>query len=81
MQGFARHVLVDRMVDLAQKMRELRMAATVHDDAAAVGPADDPEAVGRRARAVLETPPAWASDMPLKVDAGYGRSYAEAKPD
>jgi DNA polymerase-1 len=56
---------------------DARMLLTVHDELVLEAPEAKAVAVGDKLREVMEN--VWPLDVPLKVDLGIGRNWAEAK--
>ena len=53
------------------------MLLTVHDELVLEAPEPNAQGVGRRLVEVMEN--SWKLDVPLKVDLGIGRTWADAK--
>jgi DNA polymerase-1 len=53
------------------------MLLTVHDELVLEAPADRADAIGKRLVDKMEG--VWKLDVPLKVDLGVGRTWADAK--
>jgi len=80
-QGTAADLLKVAMIavqrELDQNLRGVKMLLTVHDELVLEAPAEQAEAVGKRLVDKMEG--VAKLDVPLKVDLGIGRSWAEAK--
>jgi DNA polymerase-1 len=68
-------IQVQRMLDT--EARDVKMLLTVHDELVLEAPADKAEAIGKRLVDKMEN--VYKLDVPLKVDLGVGRSWADAK--
>ncbi|MGZ3406748.1 MAG: DNA polymerase I [Polyangia bacterium] len=68
-------IQVQRVIDT--EARDVKMLLTVHDELVLEAPADRADAVGKRLVDKMEG--VWKLDVPLKVDLGIGRTWADAK--
>ena len=68
-------IAVQRVIDTEAK--DVKMLLTVHDELVLEAPADRADAIGKRLVDKMEG--VWKLDVPLKVDLGIGKSWAEAK--
>jgi DNA polymerase-1 len=68
-------IAVQRFIDT--EAPEVKMLLTVHDELVLEAPETGAQAVGERLKHVMEN--AWKLEVPLKVDLGLGRSWADAK--
>ncbi|HWE29537.1 MAG TPA: DNA polymerase, partial [Polyangia bacterium] len=69
---------VQRMLDQDNKGNSgTKMLLTVHDELVLETPAADAEAMGKKLVDKMEN--VWKLDVPLKVDLGIGRTWADAK--
>ena len=68
-------IAVQRYLDADEP--QTRMLLTVHDELVLEAPEARAETVGTRLKQVMET--SWQLAVPLKVDLGLGRSWADAK--
>ena len=66
---------VQRVLD--NETKDVKMLLTVHDELVLEAPADQADAVARRLRDKMEN--VVKLDVPLKVDLGIGRTWADAK--
>ncbi len=80
-QGTAADLLKVAMIavqrELDRDLRDVKMLLTVHDELVLEAPADKAEAVGKRLVDKMEG--VAKLDVPLKVDLGIGRTWADAK--
>ncbi|HOV75954.1 MAG TPA: DNA polymerase I [Candidatus Hydrogenedentes bacterium] len=77
-QGSAADIIKRAMVrlDAALEKTRARMLLQVHDELLVECPAEDVDAVAEEMRRIMEN--AIALDVPLKVDVGTGRNWADA---
>ncbi|HEX8953246.1 MAG TPA: DNA polymerase, partial [Polyangia bacterium] len=68
-------IAVQRVIDTDAK--DVKMLLTVHDELVLEAPAERAEAVGKKLVDKMEG--VWKLDVPLKVDLGIGKNWAEAK--
>jgi DNA polymerase-1 len=68
-------IQVQRVIDT--EMRDVKMLLTVHDELVLEAPADKADAVGKKLVDKMEG--VAKMDVPLKVDLGIGRTWADAK--
>ena len=73
-QALARIAIGEQMLMVAKKYK---VVMTVHDAVACVVPQDEIETAMEYVGICMRIRPAWAPDLPLNYEAGYGRSYAE----
>lgn len=76
-QALARIVIAQQM--LALRTAGLHIAFQVHDENVAVVPTPRlKQDMGTMLR-LMSTPPAWAPDLPVAAEIGYGANYGDAK--
>jgi DNA polymerase I len=68
-------IQVQRVIDT--EARDVKMLLTVHDELVLEAPAERADAVSKRLVDKMEG--VWKLDVPLKVDLGIGKNWAEAK--
>jgi DNA polymerase-1 len=68
-------IKVQRFID--DEAPAVKMLLTVHDELVLEAPRAQAEAVSGKLRAIMQE--TWPLDVPLKVDLGIGRTWAEAK--
>jgi DNA polymerase-1 len=68
-------IQVQRVLDT--ESRDVKMLLTVHDELVLEAPTEQAEAIGKRLVDKMEG--VWKLDVPLKVDLGIGRTWADAK--
>ncbi|HWE31409.1 MAG TPA: DNA polymerase I [Polyangia bacterium] len=66
---------VQRVIDTEAK--DVKMLLTVHDELVLEAPKERADAIGKRLVDKMEG--VWTLDVPLKVDLGIGKNWAEAK--
>jgi DNA polymerase len=71
-QALARIIIGEQMLMIAQKYR---VVMTVHDAIACIIPKDEAEQGQEYVELCMRLRPAWASELPLNCEAGYGESY------
>lgn len=73
-QALARIVIGDQMLKIAERYR---VVMTVHDAVACVVPVEDVIPAQSYVEACMRMRPAWAPDLPLNCESGYGKSYGD----
>lgn len=73
-QALARIVIGTQMLMVAKKYR---VVMTVHDAIACIAPAAEAETAKEYVELCMRLRPAWAPDLPLNCEAGYGDSYGD----
>jgi DNA polymerase I len=68
-------IAVQRFIDESEP--QVKMLLTVHDELVLEAPEARAEVAGERLKQVMES--SWQLDVPLKVDLGIGKSWADAK--
>jgi DNA polymerase-1 len=68
-------IQVQRVIDTEAK--DVKMLLTVHDELVLEAPADRADVISKRLVDKMEG--VWKLDVPLKVDLGIGKNWAEAK--
>jgi DNA polymerase len=71
-QALARIIIGEQMLMIAKKYR---VVMTVHDAIACIIPKDEAERGKEYVELCMRLRPAWASELPLNCEAGYGESY------
>ena len=75
-QSLARDIIGDMVLELD---KQFGVALQVHDEIVCIVPEHEAEAAKIKMLEVMSTPQGWYSDLPLAAEAGYGRSYGDAK--
>lgn len=73
-QALARIVIGEQMLLVAKKYR---VALTVHDAIGCIVPRDEAERAMEYVELCMRIRPAWAPELPLNCEAGYGESYGD----
>jgi DNA polymerase len=73
-QALARIVIGEQMLLVAKKYR---VVITVHDAIACVAPEAEADRAKEYVELCMRIRPAWAPELPLNCEAGYGESYGE----
>lgn len=73
-QALARIVIGTQMLMVAKKYR---VVMTVHDAIACIAPTAEAETAKEYVELCMRLRPAWAPDLPLNCEAGYGDSYGD----
>ena len=73
-QALARIVIGEQMLMIAKKYR---VVMTVHDAIAIVAPESEAETAKEYVELCMRLRPAWALNLPLNCEAGYGKSYGD----
>jgi DNA polymerase-1 len=68
-------IAVQKFID--EEEPQVKMLLTVHDELVLEAPESRAETAGERLKHVMEN--AWQLAVPLKVDLGLGRTWADAK--
>ena len=71
-QALARIVIGEQMLMVAKKYR---VVMTVHDAIACIVPTDEAETAKEYVELCMRLRPAWAPELPLNCEAGYGQTY------
>ena len=73
-QALARIVIGEQMLMVAKKYR---VVMTVHDASACIVPESEAETAKEFVELCMRLRPAWAPELPLNCEAGYGQSYGD----
>jgi DNA polymerase len=73
-QALARIVIGEQMLMIAKKYR---VVMTVHDAIACIVPEAEAETAKEFVELCMRLRPAWAPELPLNCEAGYGQSYGD----
>jgi len=73
-QALARIIIGEQMLMIAKKYR---VVMTVHDAVTCLIPEDEAEQGKEFVEMCMKLRPAWAADLPLNCEAGYGQSYGD----
>ena len=73
-QALARIVIGEQMLQVAKKYR---VVMTVHDAIACIAPHEELDVAKAYVEACMRSRPAWAPDLPLDCETGYGESYGD----
>jgi DNA polymerase I-like protein with 3'-5' exonuclease and polymerase domains len=73
-QALARIVIGEQMLLVAKKYR---VVMTVHDAIACIVPEAEAETAKEFVELCMRLRPAWAPELPLNCEAGYGQSYGD----
>ncbi len=71
-QALARIVIGEQMLMVAKKYR---VVMTVHDAICCIVPTDEAETAKEYVELCMRLRPAWAPELPLNCEAGYGQTY------
>lgn len=77
-QALARIVITDAMSRIERELK-VRVALQVHDEVVVAAPAERAKEVQSAVRKIMQTPPAWAPDLPLDSEGSVAFRYGEAK--
>jgi DNA polymerase len=75
-QALARVVITEQMLRIA---RRYRIVLQVHDEVVVVTRETQKDQAIADITKIMSTPPAWAPDLPVACDAGWGYSYGDSK--
>lgn len=73
-QGLARIVIGEQMLRIAKKYK---VTMTVHDSIGCIAPEEEAARAQEYVEMCMRIRPAWAPELPLNCEAGYGRSYGD----
>lgn len=73
-QALARIIIGEQMLMIAKKYK---VVMTVHDAIACIAPEAEAETANEFVQMCMRLRPAWASDLPLNCESGYGKSYGD----
>lgn len=73
-QALARIVIGEQLLRVAKKYK---VVMTVHDAIGCIVPEDEVEEAMHHVEEIMKVRPAWAPDLPLDCEGGYGNSYGE----
>jgi DNA polymerase len=73
-QALARIVIGEQMLLVAKKYR---VVMTVHDAIAFIAPEAEADRAKEYVELCMRIRPAWASELPLNCEAGYGKNYGD----
>lgn len=73
-QALARIVIGEQMLSVAKKYR---VVMTVHDAIAFIAPEAEADRAKEYVELCMRIRPAWAPELPLNCEAGYGENYGE----
>lgn len=74
-QALARQVIAEQMLAICSRLPKARIAMTTHDEVVLVVPKARAAANLKTVKQIMTTPPAWAPDLPLAVDAHISERY------
>ena len=75
-QALARELLTEQSLTLEKKWQTVHQ---IHDEIIFLVPDEEVDLACRVMKRVMEIPPAWMPDLPLKVEPKYGRTLDECK--
>jgi DNA polymerase I-like protein with 3'-5' exonuclease and polymerase domains len=75
-QSLARDIIGDMVLELDKLFG---VVLQVHDEIVCIVPEQEADKAKAKMLEVMSTPRDWYEDLPLAAEAGYGRSYGEAK--
>ena len=74
-QALARRVIAEHMLSISARIPKARIALCTHDEVLLVVPKARAAANLKVVKQIMTTPPAWAPDLPLAVDAHISERY------
>jgi DNA polymerase len=74
-QALARIVLGQQMLEIHR--RGIHIASSTHDEVLMIVRENEADQVQAEVEAIMRTPPDWAPDLPLDVEAGWAREYSK----
>lgn len=75
-QALARIVITEQMLQIAKRYK---IVLQVHDEVVVICPESHKDKAIADITKIMSTPPAWAPDLPVACDAGWGYSYGDSK--
>ena len=73
-QALARIVITEQMLAI-QKLPEVDVALTVHDEIIAIGPDVNADETLATIMAIMKQPPVWCTELPLDAEGTYSKIY------
>ena len=73
-QALARIVITDQILAI-QKLPEVDVALTVHDEIIAIGSDKNPDETLATIMAIMKQPPVWCTNLPLDAEGAYSKIY------
>ena len=73
-QALARIVITEQMLAI-QKLPEVDVALTVHDEIIAIGPDTNADETLATIMAIMKQPPVWCTELPLAAEGTYSKIY------
>lgn len=74
-QALARIVVSDQILSIERE--GIYTVSSTHDEILMVVRENEADDCQRRVEEIMTTPPSWAPDLPLEVEAGYAREYSK----
>src|SRR5690606_10088133 len=74
-QGLARVVIAEHMLRIADENRNAQIVMSTHDEVVLVVPTRSANKLLRGVTKIMSTPPEWAPDLPLAVEAHVSQRY------
>jgi DNA polymerase len=74
-QALSRRVLAEQMLAITDRLPKVRIASTTHDELLPVVPKARAATNLKVVKQIMSTPPEWAPDLPLAVDAHISERY------
>ena len=88
-QALARIIVAYQMCKIKQQLdvwshtlrddKIRRVVHMVHDEVIVVVPENEMQATAEMMERIMSTPLSWCKDLPVSCEAGYGKTYADAK--
>ena len=75
-QALARIVITEQMLQIAKRYK---IVLQVHDEVVVICPESHKDKAIADITKIMSTPPAWAPDLPVACEAGWGYSYGDSK--
>ena len=74
-QGLARQVVAEQALTIADELKYWKLAMTTHDELVGLVPTRYANRALKVVQKIMSTPPLWAPDLPLAVDAHISNRY------
>lgn len=74
-QGLARQVVAEHALNISDELKYWKLAMTTHDELVGLVPTRYANRALKAVQKIMSTPPTWAPDLPLAVDAHISQRY------
>jgi len=74
-QALARIIVIDQLLEIERQ--GIRTVSSTHDEVIAIARISEAEHVFNTMKQIMQTPPSWASDLPLDCKGGFAENYSK----